>query len=49
LVIVLFMAVGVQQARAEPIQWRIEDGGNGRYYDLIMPEAVADSYTWVRA
>ena len=47
--LVASLYLNVTPAPATPIQWRIEDGGNGHYYDLILPDTTADNYTWHRA
>jgi hypothetical protein len=35
--------------RADIVQWKISDGGNGHYYGLIMPDSHDDSYSWTSA
>jgi len=35
---VVFLVKMPSQALASPVQWRIEDGGNGHYYELLPEE-----------
>ena len=34
---------------AAPVQWKTEDGGNGHWYELVMPDSYLDSFTWTEA
>jgi hypothetical protein len=36
-------------AAAAFVTWRVEDGGNGHVYGLVMPPSPADSFTWFQA
>jgi hypothetical protein len=49
--ITFFVAVFAihEQASAGPVQWKIEDGGNGHWYELVMPESYLNSLTWTEA
>jgi hypothetical protein len=40
---------GISSLRADPIQWTIQDGGNGAYFDLVMPDSYLQSYSWTAA
>jgi len=37
------------RASASPIQFTVTDGGNGDYYDLVLPTSSADSFSWTAA
>jgi hypothetical protein len=42
-------SVAPQMVRADLIQLKESEGGNGHYYGLIMPDSHADSYSWTDA
>ena len=44
-----FLLGGMARAKAGPIQWSTANGGNGHYYELILPSSPANSYTWNEA
>ncbi|MDB4780426.1 hypothetical protein OAG48_00705, partial [bacterium] len=36
-------------AAQDAVQWRVEDGGNGHWYGIIVSEAVGDMFCWNEA
>ncbi len=41
---------GGSEAKADlPIQWTVAEGGNGDWYELVMPDSHQDSYSWTQA
>jgi hypothetical protein len=40
---------GTGAAKAGPIQWSTVDGGNGHYFDLVLPSTLAGNYSWIEA
>ena len=40
---------GGTELKAGPIQWTVAEGGNGDWYDLVMPDTYQYSYTWTQA
>jgi hypothetical protein len=46
LTLIALLGLGVFQAIAAPTQWPIEEGGNGHYYELILPATPANNFTW---
>ena len=49
LTVTLLLAGPLHDATAEPIQWRPEDGGNGHWYELVLPASPAQNFTWFQA
>jgi hypothetical protein len=43
------LCIGMGQAQAGPIQWSTVDGGNGNYFELVLPSTPADNYSWTAA
>jgi hypothetical protein len=41
--------LGASDLRANPIQWTVAAGGNGDWYELVMPDSPQYSYTWTQA
>jgi hypothetical protein len=46
---VLTFISSTSQLGAAPVQWSVADGGNGDWYELVMPTSYVDSYTWTAA
>ncbi len=46
LLFVLFVTLGTTGVMAAPVQWRVEDGGNGHWYEAI---AIPAGITWTDA
>jgi sugar lactone lactonase YvrE len=40
---------GASELLAGPVQWSVAEGGNGHWYDLVMPDSPRFSYTWSQA
>jgi len=40
---------GGSELKANPVQWTVAEGGNGDWYDLVMPDSDLYSYTWTQA
>jgi hypothetical protein len=49
LLAVAAFASGNSATLAAPVQWKTEDGGNGHWYELVMPDSYLDSFTWTEA
>jgi hypothetical protein len=45
----LALLIFAPQADASPVYWSPASGGNGHYYDLVLPATPAGSYTWDQA
>ena len=43
------LMLGASELRAGPIQWTVAEGGNGDWYELVMPDSDQYSYTWTQA
>jgi hypothetical protein len=43
--LLLGVALAVTSVHASPVQWTVENGGNGHWYDVVDP-GVVDGVTW---
>src|SRR4051812_25667561 len=53
LIVVSLAACLSPRAKADltvgPVQWTTAEGGNGDYYELVLPDSSANSYSWTEA
>jgi hypothetical protein len=53
IVLCVFGWLATAESRADltvgPIQWTVAQGGNGDYYELVLPDSSQNSYTWTQA
>jgi hypothetical protein len=49
LVLLFLGSLGISDLRAGTIQWTVAEGGNGDWYDLVMPDSYQYSYSWTQA
>ncbi len=47
--LLLWACLGTSKLRAGPIQWTVAEGGNGDWYDLVMPDSPQYNFTWTQA